>query len=230
MSDHTTRPSFITLHKNANDITGKRFGRLVALGPVGRARDKHVLWLYQCDCGNTHVTVGGIALSCGCQGKEKSVRRLKTHGMSRDHLYTVWAGIVRRCTNSKTAEYPRYGGRGITLLDEWRHSFEAFRDYVLTLQNCGEKGYTLDRINNDGNYEPDNLRFATAIEQGRNKCNNRLIKYEGKTQCLRAWEEELGFRKGTLQGRIDAGWPLEKAMTQPVRSWQDPANDMEAHQ
>lgn len=222
MSDHTTRPTFITLHPNAKDITGQHFGRLIALGPIGRSPHGHIVWLMQCDCGNTSAVMNinlwnGTTLSCGCLSRENTSRRSKTHGMTNTQLYSVRNGIIDRCTNPGCDSYADYGGRGITICDEWRHDFQAFYDHVSGLPHCGEKGYSLDRIDNDGNYEPGNVRFATQSEQNRNQRTNRLITYKGETKCLTEWALELQVGRGMLDCRLRAGWSIERAFTEPHR-------------
>lgn len=149
-----------------HDLTGSRFHRLLVLEQAGRDGGGYVLWRCLCDCGQEKVTssrllrIGGVK-SCGCWRRERFTR----HGMSAHPLYGTWTAIIDRCTNEKRDAYKNYGGRGIKICDEWRHDFPAFLEYV------GERpeGCTLDRINNDGNYEPGNVRWANRKTQGSNK-------------------------------------------------------------
>jgi hypothetical protein len=166
------QPQYITLAKNARQYAGKRFGRLVALGPVGK-NPFHggIVWQCRCDCGNTvNVAAGnlgnGTTKSCGCL--RSSNKSCVTHGMSRSPIYKTWQSRNRRCTNPKNPRYSDYGGRGISVCAEWAESFEAFYSHVSALPFFGVKGRTLDRIDNDGNYEPGNVRWATKSEQRRN--------------------------------------------------------------
>lgn len=213
------QPEYITLVKNAIDITGQRFGRLVALGPITHS-PYGTVWSCQCDCGKTTTTLGtnlrnGNKQSCGCsRGRPEHLVALNTtHGLYGHPLHKVWDSIIQRCTNPKSGSYDRYGGRGISMCEEWRHDLPAFYDYVSALPHCGEKGYSLDRINNDGNYEPGNLRWATSKEQQRNTRLNVMLAHNGKIQCVAAWAEELGISARTLRYRLGRGWPIERALT-----------------
>lgn len=210
------QPQFISLPSRAKNITDQRFGRLVALGPVGRL-ERTIAWLCQCDCGNT-LTVRSTALqsgntqSCGCLQKDNTREKFTKHGMWQSHLYKNWRGMIQRCTNPNHNAYPSYGGRGITICDEWQQSFETFHTYVSSLPNFGKKGYTLDRIDNSLGYFPGNTRWATRKEQTRNFRRNRIITHNEKSQPLASWAEELGIRPGTLWNRLNRGWSLERAL------------------
>lgn len=126
--------------------------------------------------------------------------------------------MIVRCTDSANDSYARYGGRGIAVCDEWRHDFQAFHDYVTQLPNYGEKDYTLDRIDNNGNYEPGNVRWATPTQQNRNTRTNRTITYNGETKCLAEWASTIGIQLGTLWYRLHVGWSVEAALTTPLDS------------
>lgn len=211
---------YITLTKQAKDITGQTFGRLTALGPIGRDKRKTILWLCQCICGGTKICpvanlFNGNTLSCGCIHREQLAERNRTHGMRNDPLYSIWAGILKRCTNANSRSYLHYGGRGISVCEEWQHDFQAFHTHVSQLPHCGEAGYSIDRIDNDGNYEPGNVRWSTASQQTRNQRRNRLYTYNGKSQCLAEWAEEYAIDYGRLKGRIKLGWTMEDALNNP---------------
>lgn len=200
------------------DLTGQRFGRLTV---IAKAEDRPTgcsKWLCQCDCGNTS-SVGNNALksghtkSCGCLCRELASKASKTHGLSGSNTYMTWAGMKARCTNPNNTKYKDYGGRGITVCDRWLNSFENF------LEDMGEcpEGLSLDRQNNNGNYEPENCRWATREEQLNNKRTNRFIEFDGRSQTLAQWSNELGVKRTTISERIDRRrWSIEKALTTPI--------------
>jgi hypothetical protein len=172
------QPQYIILHHNAKDITSQRFGRLVALGPVAVNANRKVMWLCQCDCGNTAPVAStqlrfGKTRSCGCLVRETAVKTNTIHGLYFEPLYATWRAMIRRCTNPSAKGYHNYGGRGIDVCSEWKLSFEMFRDHIINLPNHDEPGMTLDRIDNDGNYEPGNVRWATRIVQSQNSRRHR---------------------------------------------------------
>lgn len=232
MQDHIPNPiqpqlpldevHFITLGKNAVDITGQRFARLVVLGPVDRANNRQIMWLCQCDCGNTSTVAGNDlrslhSQSCGCFQSERRSEIRTTHGLSNDPLYVRWCKIIDRCTCPTSDAYANYGGRGISICDEWRHDFKAFHDCVSQLAHYGEKGYTLDRVDNSLGYRPGNMRWATWTEQQRNKRSNHTITFNGITKTLSDWADETGIKRRILSERLRDGWTIERALTKPPK-------------
>lgn len=207
------------------DLTGRRFGRLTVLARAENHK-KDVMWRCLCDCGNEITTarsslLAGRTRSCGCLARESSARIIKKvnddgatnhnwkHGLSRTRLYRVWTDIKSRCINSSVPEFKWYGGRGIKICDEWKDSFSKFKDWAVS--NGYADNLTIDRIDNDGNYCPENCRWATMKEQCRNRSSNRV--FEGKTFI--EWEEQLGVKPGTIAGRIHKGWSIQQAVSTP---------------
>lgn len=140
----------------------------------------------------------------------------------------VWWGIQNRCFNPKDKGYNRYGGRGIGMYDLWHYDFGAFYDYVSKLPHFGEKGYSIDRINVDRDYEPNNIRMATYKEQANNKSNNRIIEYNGRSQTVSQWAEEYNMSRAVLANRLfKSGWSIEKALTTKVRHAKKTVNERE---
>ncbi|APH24986.1 hypothetical protein CF088_14640 [Clostridium botulinum] len=137
------------------------------------------------------------------------------HGLRHHRLYGIYTNMKSRCYNSKTPKYKNYGGRGIKVCDEWLNNFKAFYDWAMS--NGYEDNLTIDRVNNDCNYEPSNCRWITFYKQASNKTTTNLITFNGKTQCVKAWTEELGFGKETLRERLKRGWSTKKALTTPIK-------------
>jgi len=203
------------------DLTGEQFGRLVVLRYAGKNNNGRTQWLCKCNCENEKIIVGyhlksGDTKSCGCLRVEKTIKRLTKHGHSTraktSKTYRSWYSIIQRCTNPNNKDYHSYGGRGITICKRWM-KFENF------LKDMGEmpKGHQIDRVNNDKGYCRSNCRLVTSKINNRNKRNNHLITYKGKTQCMSAWAEELNINKATLWYRVYYGWSIEKTLTTPVR-------------
>lgn len=161
----------------AKDIIGQRFGRYTVLERAGSDANRSAMWLCRCDCGNNRVIRGkdlknGIIVSCGCYHRELVKDIFTTHNGSRSRLYSVWDGMIQRCTNPKHTKYHSYGGRGITVCDEWRNDFQAFNEWAMANgydENAPRGQCTIDRIDNDKGYSPDNCRWITHQEQQLNK-------------------------------------------------------------
>lgn len=203
------------------DLAGIRFGRLIALSIAGKERDRHLRWNCICDCGNNTIVsstnlIQGNIISCGCYKKEKMSNKFKTHNKSNTKEYNSWKSMKIRCYLDRAKEYHNYGGRGITVCERWRNSFENF------LSDMGEcpKGYSIDRIDNNGNYEPGNCRWADYITQANNTRANRLITYKDKTQSISMWAREFDISIKALRSRLDNGWQWEAALTTPIKTKQ----------
>ena len=164
------------------DLTGQRFGRLTVLNPLHLNKNKQLTWLCKCDCGNIVNVVGmslrnGDCKSCGCLRKEMMRQKHTKHEAystrtKRERLYNIYAGMKQRCFNKRSEPYKYYGGRGVTICNEWLEDYTAFREWALS--NGYSETLSIDRINNDGNYEPANCRWADAYTQVHNRRSCRL--------------------------------------------------------
>jgi hypothetical protein len=201
-------------------LVGQRFGKLKVIGDApskafkcgsvaGRCR-------CLCDCGKEATVLiqalkSGNTKSCGCGIGESSRRRFTTHGKSKSAIYKIWSSMIKRCENPKDESFYRYGGRGIKVCERW-HDFEAFAF------DMGDRppGKSLDRISNDGNYEPSNVKWSTPKEQQRNMRSNHIITVNGITGCLTEMCERFRLPYGVVQTRIFRGWSHERAFFEPI--------------
>ena len=191
------------------DLTGNKYNMLTVIGLASR---DPVRWKCKCDCGGTTlVTTGnlthGRVKSCGCLSHIGN----PTHHMRHTKLYSKYAGILRRCYNQNEKCYKNYGGRGIKVCDEWKDSFMPF--YEWAMENGYEDGLTIDRIDNDGDYCPDNCRWVDNATQANNRRSNLLYTMNGKTMNLTQWCKEYDLSFHTVRQRIKNGWPFEEAIT-----------------
>ncbi len=208
------------------DLTGQKFVRLVVIEQAGKDKQGRYKWLCECDCGNKIVTNGyylrcGDTKSCGCLNIEKIIERSTKHGHKTrektSEIYEAWRGMIQRCTNPNNIAWKNYGGRGITVCKRWSGK-NGFINFLEDMEKGWKLGLTIERRNNNGNYEPENVEWIPKIQQQRNTRRNRLITCFGKTKCLVAWAEEYNIPYGTLFARIDRlGWSTEKALTIPVK-------------
>lgn len=209
----------------AKDITGERFGRLVALHPDNSTRPKSstaLFWKFQCDCGNTTIANGnevrkGKIKSCGCFHNESVSKRFKKHGQSGSKLYDVWAAMKQRCYNPNNKDYKNYGNRGISMSTSWRNNFSEFEKWAH--QNGYQERLSIDRINYNGNYEPNNCRWTNPTVQANNTRKNVVIEFRGKKHTVAEWAKILGITYSTLEGRLNNyGWSAERALTvKPIK-------------
>lgn len=196
----------------SKDITGKRFGRLVAMKLVDFKNGAR--WLCKCDCGETKIVTlknleSGNTKSCGCYNLECLSARA-THGDSETHLYKEWTRIKDRVDHRTD-----YISKNITMCEEWRNNYETFKEWALS--HGYDKDLSVDRINNAKGYSPDNCRWADSTTQNRNKDNNILLTYKGETHVISEWAEILNVNYGTFYSRIRRGWSIEKAIEKPLR-------------
>lgn len=211
--------------KNIRDLTGEKFGRLTvsarAQDHVRPSGQRERMWLCRCECGQEKVILGerlkcGITKSCGCFRKERARELQKMHwkhghssstGSTRE--YHSWRSMLQRCYKPTSSGYHCYGGRGITVCDEWRSDFARF------LKDMGERpiGKSLDRIENDKNYCKENCQWSAPKRQSRNRQQSMLISVGGETRQVDDWADFTGINRSTIKNRIDRGWTPTEAVT-----------------
>lgn len=194
------------------DHCGERFGKLVAVKrmPIKCGKTKY---LCVCDCGNEVIISGsnlvsGHSSSCGCL--------IEKHGKAKkERLYNIWVGMKQRCRDPKSSDYPHYGGKGISVCDEWIDNYAAFRKWALA--NGYSDDLSIDRIESDGNYEPSNCRWATSIIQNNNLTSNRIIAFRGEEKTLSEWAREYNLPYEIVNQRFQRGWDVERIFTTPIK-------------
>ena len=223
-SGHTKSCGCLT----SENLVGMKFGRLTVMDRESpKSKKTKGLWICKCECGNvikvnTNNLKSGNTTSCGCKRKEILSQLRTKHGESDARLYNVWLGMKKRCYNAKDVQYKNYGGRGITICDEWKDSFVNFSQWAY------ENGYdkdapkgqcTIDRIDVDGCYEPENCRWVDRYIQMNNKRNNRILTYNGESHTLAEWCEIVNIPYSSLESRLDKlHWSVEKTLTTPTRN------------
>lgn len=213
------------------ELIGKQFGEWVVLKYNGYD-GKNVTYLCKCSCGTErnvrrNMLLKGVSKSCGCKrgyyvSQSQSGKPKRGHispfygtGEGKTRLHIIWDGMKKRCNCPTDKHYKWYGERGITVCKEWSESFQTFKKWALN--NGYRDNLTIDRIDNDGNYCPENCRWVTQKEQCNNTRRNRMISYMGKIQTMTQWSEEIGISVDTLSSRLNLGWSVEKALTTPIR-------------
>lgn len=205
------------------NLTGLRFGRLTAISLYSTGGIKRK-WLCLCDCGKEHITTtgalrNGTTRSCGCYKSDCSRKMLTKHGnaVPGNHtpIYATWSGMKQRTSNSNHPDYRHYGGRGITVCERWSGN-NGFQNFIDDMGQRPAK-HSIDRINVNGNYEPNNCRWATQSEQVRNTRQNDLITIDGITKCRQDWSNDYGVPSNTIHRRISVlGWTPKDAVTIPL--------------
>lgn len=209
--------------KPREDIAGQKFGRLTVIRylDVTERTQKNRNWLCKCDCGNyttanASILKNGTTRSCGCLSAERS-KLPRKHGMAKTRIWNIYQGMVRRCNDEHSHAYKDYGGRGIAICPEWLGDDGIKRFFEWSFKNGYKDDLEIDRIDVNGNYEPSNCRWATSKQQNRNRRDNIRIEYNGKTQSLPDWCDELSLEYNMIYLRYKRGWSAERMFTQPKR-------------
>ena len=204
------------------DLTGQTFNRLTVLKYAGPDAEGRSLWHCLCECGNKKTTKSsylkkGRVKSCGCMSidQKRNAAKSQSHPLSRRNKPVArrcWQNMIARCTDINGKDWPNYGGRGITVCERWLESFANF------FEDMGDPdtGMTLDRIDANGPYSPENCRWATRKEQGNNRRNNRWLTVDGQTMTMAQWAEHAGISWATIQTRLSRGWGVDRAVTEAV--------------
>lgn len=204
MAEHT-----VHLDPRARNLTSETFGQLTAIRPTAERVKTSIVWECRCRCGRL-VYVAARYLSrlntrsCGCVRS----RRAERPGRER----SIWIDMRNRCNNPNNKRFYRYGARGIRVCERWNN----FKSFLKDMGPCPAR-MSIERIDNDGDYTPENCRWATNREQARNMCSNRMIEFRGKTLCLVDWSIATGLSADVIYARLKMGWSVERSLTQPVR-------------
>lgn len=214
--------------RNAPIELGQRYGRWRVIAAGERIKShgsSRMMWVCRCECGRgierqvrSQSLLNGHSQSCGCLRDEAAARACYRHGESKRSQkiaeYDTWQSMIQRCTNPTCSSYYKYGKRGITVCERWRTSYQSF------LEDMGRRpsaSHSLERIDNDKGYGPDNCRWATLSEQANNKRSCRFITCLGRTATVAQWARENGLTKSTLLARLNMGWPVEEAISRPCK-------------
>ena len=190
------------------DLLGQRFGRLTVIERMPNNQRRQAVWKCICDCGKEVIVEAGHlrsghTQSCGCYGREQATKHNTSHGMSKTRLHSVYHTMKGRCYNQADPKYYRYGARGIIVCDEWLKDPKSFFDWALS--HGYKKGLSIDRIDNNGNYCPENCRWVDAYVQANNKSTNQIYEYNGEKKTISALAKELGLTYSAVKARIKRG-------------------------
>lgn len=199
------------------DLTGKTFGYWTVLGLSEAKLGERVHFYCRCICGverdvDADNLRSGISKSCSCRKIENLIKRRRKHGLSSTKEYIMWSDMIRRCHNPSCKSYTNYGGRGIIVCEEWRNSFEKFYEDMGVCQ----KGFEIDRIDNNGNYCRENCRYVVRKHNLRNRRCNRILSHKGESKTMIEWSEIVNIPPVTIHCRIQRGWSITEALTLPI--------------
>jgi hypothetical protein len=211
-----------TIPSRVKNITGQLFGRITVLS----FRDIHkrrTRWYCVCSCGEK-LTCSGSALktgntrSCGCLKRdttiERNITQSTTHGMTATSIYNVWASMKRRCCRPSSQDYKNYGGRGITVCERWLE----FENFYEDMGDRPSNQYSIERIDNDGDYCLDNCKWILTSNQAKNRRTNRRLSYNGETRIVVDWARHLNMNVHTIYSRLNRGWSIADTLTRPLQS------------
>ena len=195
------------------NLTGQKFDRLLVIKESNIKKGGKTCWECLCDCGNYKIVVGtnltlGKSKSCGCLHNELLTQRNITHNQRHTKIYEIWKTMKQRCNNPNLKNYKNYGGRGIKVCDEWINSFESF--YEWSMQNGYSPELSIDRIDNNGNYCPENCRWTTRYNQSRNRRNNHYITFNNDTKIITDWAIFFNINPKNISSRISQGQDIQK--------------------
>ena len=200
------------------NLLNQRFGRLVVIKRVENSPHGETKWLCKCDCGNEVIVFGSNlkkqhTLSCGCLRKEKTIERHITHGLASSKLYRIYHSMLDRCYKKAQKSYSIYGGRGITVCQEWLDDFINFYNWAI---NSGYKeNLTIDRIDVNGNYCPENCKWSTITEQSNNRRTSRYIEYQNEKHTIAEWAKIYQIPYTRFYKRVKRGWDMDKIINTP---------------
>lgn len=194
------------------------FGRLTVLEKSSQDKHGHTHWVCVCVCGKTKIIDGGalkrgLTLSCGCLGDEKRKTSSLRHGAANTKLAWIRTSMIQRCTNPKSVSYKYYGGRGISVCEDWSNNPTSF--YVWAYSNGYKDGLSIDRIDNDGNYEPRNCRWVPKKDQVLNTRKVKFLSYKGETLHISEWARRFGLTSSIISGRLKRGWSIKETLEFP---------------
>lgn len=207
------------------DLTGLTFGRLYVIERSGQTKSGNAKWRCACSCGNICIVIGtslrtGETVSCGCYGREQAIKANSTHRSSKTRLYVVYKDMLSRCYRTKDPAYNSYGGRGITVCDEWRKDFLVFKDWAYRNgydDKADRMECTLDRIDNNKEYSPENCRWTSMKAQSNNRRSNHNIEIDGVIKTLQEWADIYKIDSRIVLSRIRRGWTPKDALSICVR-------------
>lgn len=208
--------------KKYKDITNQRFGNLLAIKRIARI-DRKTLWLFKCDCGNEIIlplayVTSGDTKSCGCYRKKVTSvkgKESKKHGMVKSRLYSIWSGMKQRCYNNKKNSYKYYGNKNIIVCENWKNNFMSFYNWAIL--NGYNATLTIDRIDLNGNYEPQNCRWATIKEQNNNTSKNHWIEYNNEKLTMAQFAEKYEIPYDIVRNRIRYNWSIDRIVNTPFK-------------